>query len=144
MGTELLATGSILAAFFVGGVALFGAVLHRLPRPSYLGRRGEEHAMATAAADLRLPCWAGVRARAVTVGVSLIAGAIAKYHGPLCWAGGLLMIALGASALTGRMWSMPSFLRAPDTARGDSATFSVSGSSRASRPAAARPCSRVS
>jgi hypothetical protein len=33
------------------------------------------------------------------------------------------MIGLGVLALTGTMWSMPSFLRAPDTTRADSATF---------------------
>ncbi|CAL8974577.1 hypothetical protein TESS_TESS_02800 [Tessaracoccus sp. O5.2] len=57
------------------------------------------------------------------MGVSLIAGAIAKYHVVLYWAGGLLMIGLGVLALSGAMWSMPSFLRAPNTARGDTATF---------------------
>ena len=33
------------------------------------------------------------------------------------------MVGLGLLALTGRMWSMPSMLRAPDTTRGDSAAF---------------------
>ena len=33
------------------------------------------------------------------------------------------MIALAGLALSGRMWSLPSFLRAPDTTRGDTASF---------------------
>ena len=34
---------------------------------------------------------------------------------------------LAALALSGRMWSLPSFLRTPDTARGDSASFFALG-----------------
>lgn len=59
----------------------------------------------------------------ITLGAGLVAGAIAKYHVPLYWGGGLLMIGIGILALSGRMWSMPSFLKAPDANRGDSATF---------------------
>jgi uncharacterized membrane protein len=59
--------------------------------------------------------------------MSLLSGAIAKYHQPLYWAGGLLMLGLAALALSGRMWSMPSMLRAPDTTRGDTASFFALG-----------------
>src|SRR5450756_1325381 len=63
----------------------------------------------------------------ITLGMSLLAGAIARYHAPLYYAGGVLMIALAALALSGKMWALPSFLRAPDTARGDSASFFALG-----------------
>jgi cytochrome c biogenesis protein CcdA len=63
----------------------------------------------------------------ITVGVSLIAAAIAKYHSVLYWAGGILMLVLAGFTLFGRMWSLPNFLRAPDTARGDGASFFALG-----------------
>src|SRR5660397_256924 len=38
-----------------------------------------------------------------------------------------LMIALALLALSGRMWSLPSIMRTPDTTRGDSASFFALG-----------------
>jgi hypothetical protein len=63
----------------------------------------------------------------ITLGVSLLAGAIARYHQPLYYAGAVLMFALALLALSGRMWSLPSVLRAPDTRSGDSASFFALG-----------------
>jgi hypothetical protein len=63
----------------------------------------------------------------ITVGISLVAAAIARFHAPLYYAGGTLMLALAALALSGRMWSMPRFLPAPDARRGDSAGFFAFG-----------------
>src|SRR5665811_1081044 len=59
--------------------------------------------------------------------MSLVAATVATYHAPLYYAGGVLMLALAALSLSGRMMSLPSFLRAPDTARGDSASFFALG-----------------
>jgi len=61
------------------------------------------------------------------LGVSLIAGTIAHYHEPLYYAGGVLMLALAVFTLSGRMVSLPNFVRAPDTSRGDSASFFALG-----------------
>jgi hypothetical protein len=61
----------------------------------------------------------------ITVGISLVAATISKYHAYFYWAGGLLMLALAVFSLSGRMWSMPRFLRAPDTGRGVPWTRSV-------------------
>jgi cytochrome c biogenesis protein CcdA len=63
----------------------------------------------------------------LTLGMSLLSSAIAQYHQLLYTAGGILMLLLAAWSLTGRMWSLPSFLRAPDTRRGDSASFFALG-----------------
>jgi cytochrome c-type biogenesis protein len=63
----------------------------------------------------------------ITLGISLMAAAVARFHAPLYYAGGTLMLVLAALALSGRMWSMPRFLRAPDTSRGDSASFFALG-----------------
>jgi cytochrome c biogenesis protein CcdA len=63
----------------------------------------------------------------ITLGISLVAGTIAKYHAPFYYAGGALMLLLAAYSLSGRMWSLPSFLKAPDTRRGDSGSFFALG-----------------
>ena len=63
----------------------------------------------------------------ITLGMSLVAATIAKYHAPFYYAGGILMLLLAAYALAGRMWSLPSFLRAPDAERGDTAAFFALG-----------------
>ena len=63
----------------------------------------------------------------ITLGMSLVASTIANYHAPMYYAGGALMLALAVFSLSGRMLSMPSFLRAPDTTRGDSASFFALG-----------------
>ena len=123
MGTELLATGSVLAAFFAGGVALFAPCCIVFLAPSYLAAAVKNKRWRLLPLTFVFAAGLALVLVPITLGVSLIAGAIAKYHGPLYWAGGLLMIGLGVLALTGRMWSMPAVLRAPDTTRGDTATF---------------------
>jgi len=63
----------------------------------------------------------------ITLGTSLVASAIANYHQPLYYAGGVLMLSLAVFSLSGRMVSLPSFLRTPDTRRGDSFSFFALG-----------------
>ncbi len=125
--SDLLTTGSVLAAFFAGGVALFAPCCIVFLAPSYL---------AVAVKNRRwrlLPLtfvFAGGLAAVlvpITLGMSLLSGAIAQYHGVLYTLGGLLMLVLAAWSLTGRMWSLPSFLRAPDTRRGDTGSFFALG-----------------
>ena len=123
MGAELLGTGSALAAFFAGMVALFAPCCIVFLAPSYLVAAVKNNRWRLLPLTLVFASGLALVLVPITLGVSLIAGAIAKYHAPLYWAGGLLMIGLGVLALSGRMWAMPSVLRAPDTTRGDSATF---------------------
>ena len=127
MGADLLGTGSILAAFFAGTVALFAPCCIVFLAPSYLAAAVKNNRWRLLPLTLVFTSGLALILVPITLGVSVLAGAIAKYHGPLYWAGGLLMISLGLLALTGRMWSMPSVLRAPDTSRGDSATFFALG-----------------
>ena len=124
---SLLTTGGVLAAFFAGMVALFAPCCIVFLAPSYLAGAVKNHrwrllpltfVFATGLAVIMVP---------ITLGISLIAGTIAKYHAPLYYAGGALMLLLAAFSLSGRMWSLPSFLRAPDTRRGDSASFFALG-----------------
>lgn len=127
MGSELLTTGSVLAAFFAGGVALFAPCCIVFLAPSYLAGAVKNRrwrllpltfVFAAGLATVLLP---------ITLGVSMVAGAIARYHAPLYYAGGALMLALAALALSGRMWSLPSALRAPDTRGGDTGSFFALG-----------------
>lgn len=123
MGAELLGTGSVLAAFFAGMVALFAPCCIVFLAPSYLAAAVKNNRWRLLPLTLVFASGLALVLVPITLGASLIAGAIAKYHAPLYWAGGLLMIGLGVLALTGTMWSMPSALKAPDTTRADSATF---------------------
>ncbi len=124
---DLLTTGGILAAFFAGGVALFAPCCIVFLAPSYLAgavrnRRWRllplTFLFAAGLASILVP---------ISLGVSLIAAAIAKYHTVLYYAGGILMLVLAAFTLSDRMWSLPNILRTPDTSRGDGASFFALG-----------------
>ncbi|WP_036921023.1 cytochrome c biogenesis CcdA family protein [Propionicicella superfundia] len=123
MGAGLLSAGSILAAFLAGGVALFAPCCIVFLAPSYLAAAVKNRRWRLLPLTFVFTAGLGLVLVPITLGVSLLAGAIAKYHTVLYWAGGLLMIGLGVLSLSGRMWSMPSMLRAPDTGRADTATF---------------------
>ncbi|WP_448072970.1 cytochrome c biogenesis CcdA family protein [Georgenia yuyongxinii] len=123
MGSELLTTGSILAAFFAGAVALFAPCCIVFLAPSYLAGAVKNRRWRLLPLTFVFAAGLALVLVPITLGVSMIAGAINNYHVQLYWAGGLLMIALAVFALSGKMWSLPSFLRAPDTSRGDSASF---------------------
>lgn len=123
MGSELLTTGSILAAFFAGGVALFAPCCIVFLAPSYLAGAIKNSRWRLLPLTFVFASGLALVLVPITLGMSLIAGAIARYHAPLYYAGGALMIVLAGLALSGRMWSLPSFLRAPDTTGGDTASF---------------------
>ncbi len=123
MGADLLGAGGVLAAFLAGGVALFAPCCIVFLAPSYLAAAAKNRRWRLLPLTFVFAGGLALVLVPITMGVSLIAGAISMYHVVLYWAGGLLMIGLGLLALSGAMWSMPSFLKAPDTARGDTATF---------------------
>lgn len=127
MGTELLATGSILAAFFAGGVALFAPCCIVFLAPSYLAGAVKNRRWRILPLTFVFAAGLALVLVPITLGVSMLSGAINQYHTQLYWAGGLLMIALAGLSLSGTMWSLPRFLRAPDTTRGDGASFFALG-----------------
>ncbi|NCT89450.1 cytochrome c biogenesis protein CcdA [Cellulomonas sp. APG4] len=127
MGSELLTTGSIVAAFLAGGVALFAPCCIVFLAPSYLAGAVKNARWRLLPLTFVFTAGLALVLVPITLGMSLLAGAIARYHAPLYWAGGVLMVVLAGLALSGRMWSLPSFLRAPDTTRGDSASFFALG-----------------
>lgn len=127
MGSDLLSTGSVLAAFFAGGVALFAPCCIVFLAPSYLAGAVKNRRWRLLPLTFVFAAGLALVLVPITMGMGLIAGAIARYHAPLYWAGGILMIALAVLSLSGRMWSLPAVLRAPDTAGGDTASFFALG-----------------
>jgi cytochrome c-type biogenesis protein len=127
VGTELLTTGSILAAFLAGGVALFAPCCIVFLAPSYLAGAVKNRRWRLLPLTFVFAAGLALVLVPITLGMSLLAGAIARYHVPLYIGGGLLMLALAALAFSGRMWSLPSALRAPDTTKGDTASFFALG-----------------
>jgi cytochrome c-type biogenesis protein len=127
MGSNLLTTGSVLAAFLAGGVALFAPCCIVFLAPSYLAVAVKNRRWRLLPLTFIFAAGLGLVLIPITLGVSLIAGTIAHYHQPLYYAGGTLMLALAVFTLSGRMVSLPSFVRAPDTTGGDSASFFALG-----------------
>lgn len=127
MGSNLLVTGSVLAAFFAGGVALFAPCCIVFLAPSYLAVAVKNRRWRLLPLTFVFAAGLSMVLVPITLGMSLVSATVAKYHAPLYYAGGALMLLLAALALSGRMWSMPALLRAPDTARGDTASFFALG-----------------
>lgn len=124
---DLLTTGSVLAAFFAGGVALFAPCCIVFLAPSYMAGAVKNRRWRLLPLTFTFAAGLALVLVPITLGMSLVASAIANYHQPLYYAGGVLMLALAAFSLSGKMISLPSFIRAPDTRRGDSASFFALG-----------------
>jgi cytochrome c-type biogenesis protein len=124
---DLLTTGSVLAAFFAGGVALFAPCCIVFLAPSYMAVAVKNRRWRLLPLTFVFAAGLALVLVPITLGMSLVASAIANYHAPLYYAGGVLMLALAVLSLSGKMMSLPSFLRAPDTGRGDSASFFALG-----------------
>ena len=124
---DLLTTSGVLAAFFAGGVALFAPCCIVFLAPSYLAAAVKNRRWRLLPLTFLFAAGLAAVLVPITVGISLIAGAIAKYHTVLYYAGGVLMLVLAGFPLSGRMWSLPSFLRTPDTTKGDGASFFALG-----------------
>ena len=127
MGSDLLTTGSILAAFFAGMVALVAPCCIVFLAPSYMAAAVKNRRWRLLPLTFVFAAGLALVLVPITLGMSLVSATIANYHAPLYYAGGTLMLLLAAFSLSGRMVALPSFLRAPDTARGDSASFFALG-----------------
>ena len=124
---DLLSTGSVLAAFLAGGVALFAPCCIVFLAPSYLAVAVKNRRWRLLPLTFVFAAGLALVLVPITVGIGLVASAIATYHAPLYYAGGLLMLALAGLSLSGRMMSLPEALRAPDTSHGDVASFFALG-----------------
>lgn len=127
MGSDLLTTGSILAAFFAGGVALFAPCCIVFLAPSYMAVAVKNRRWRLLPLTFVFAAGLALVLVPITLGMSLVSATISNYHALLYYIGGALMLLLAAYALSGHMWSLPSFLRAPDTRRGDTASFFTLG-----------------
>ena len=127
MGASLLTTGSLMAAFFAGGVALFAPCCIVFLAPSYMAVAVKNRRWRLLPLTFVFAAGLALVLVPITLGLSLVSATIANYHAPLYYVGGALLLALAAYSLSGRMWSLPSFLRAPDTSRGDAASFFALG-----------------
>lgn len=125
--SDLLTTGGVLAAFFAGGVALFAPCCIVFLAPSYLAGAVKNRRWRLLPLTFAFTAGLALVLLPMTLGLSLLSATIARYHGPLYWAGGLLMLGLAVLALSGHTWSLPTFLRAPDTSRGDSGAMFALG-----------------
>ncbi len=125
--TDLLTTGSILTAFLAGGVALFAPCCIVFLAPSYLAVAVKNRRWRLLPLTIVFAAGLAAVLLPITLGMSLLSAAIAHYHRVLYLTGGILMLLLAAWSVTGRMWSLPSIIRAPDTRRGDSASFFALG-----------------
>ncbi len=120
---DLLTTGSVLAAFLAGGVALFAPCCIVFLAPSYLAVAVKNRRWRLLPLTFVFAAGLALVLVPITLGISLVASAISNYHGQLYFAGGALMLALAALSLSGRMMTLPRVLRAPDTTGGDALSF---------------------
>ena len=117
----LLTSGSVLSAFFAGGVALFAPCCIVFLLPSYLAAAVKNRRWRLLPLTLAFAAGLAVVLVPITLGVRLLATSLARYHTPLYVIGGALLLGFAALAVAGRSWSLPSFMRSPDPERGDSA-----------------------
>jgi cytochrome c biogenesis protein CcdA len=118
---ELLTGGSVLAAFFAGGVALFAPCCIVFLLPSYLAASVKNRRWRLLPLTFVFAAGLALVLLPITLGVRLVASSLTAYHAWLYAAGGILLLSLAVLAVSGRTWSLPTFLRAPDPERGDSA-----------------------
>ncbi len=127
MGSSLLTTGSILAAFLAGGVALFAPCCIVFLAPSYLAVAVKNRRWRLLPLTFVFAAGLALVLVPITLGMGLVSATISNYHEAMYYAGGSLMLLLAVFALSGRMISLPSMLRAPDTPRGDAGSFFTLG-----------------
>ena len=118
---SLLTSGSVIAAFFAGAVALFAPCCIVFLLPSYLAAAVKNRRWRLLPLTLAFAAGLAVVLVPITLGIRLLATALTRYHTLLYVGGGALLLAFAVLALAGRTWSLPSFIRSPDPERGDSA-----------------------
>lgn len=117
----LLTTGSILAAFFAGAVALFSPCCIVFLFPAYLASAVKNRRWKLLPLTFVFALGLAVVLLPVTLGVGLVMTTLRQFHTPLYAVGGALMLVLAVLALVGKSWSMPSFVRSPPVERSDTA-----------------------
>lgn len=118
---ELLAGGSVLAAFVGGAIALFSPCCIVFLLPSYLAAAVRNRRWRLIPLTFVFAAGLAVILVPLTLGVGILATTLTRFHVLLYVTGGLLLLGLAALSFLGRSWSMPSFARSPSTDRMDTA-----------------------
>ncbi len=79
----LLTSGSVLAAFFAGGVALFAPCCIVFLAPGYLALAAKNHRWRLLPLTFSFTAGLALVLVPITVGISLVTAAIARFHAPL-------------------------------------------------------------
>jgi cytochrome c-type biogenesis protein len=84
---NLLASGSLLAAFFAGAVALFAPCCIVFLAPSYLAAAVKNRRWRLLPLTFVFAAGLALVLVPITLGMSLVAATVARYHAPLYFAG---------------------------------------------------------
>ena len=112
--------GSLAAAFAAGVVALFAPCCILVVFPSYLAAAVRNRRWRLVPLTLVFAAGLSVVLVPAALGVGLLTRSLLRFHGPVYVVGGLLLLALAAVALSGRVWSLPMLRNSPDIQRTDS------------------------
>jgi cytochrome c-type biogenesis protein len=123
----LLTTGSILAAFFAGAVALFSPCCIVFLFPAYLASAVKNRRWTILPLTFVFAIGLAAVLLPVTLGVGLVMTSVRRFHTQLYVVGGLLMLGLAVLSLLGRSWNLPRFVRTPDVEQGDTASVFALG-----------------
>lgn len=112
--------GSLAAAFVAGTIALFAPCCILVVFPSYLAAAVRNQRWRLVPLTVVFAAGLSVVLVPAALGASLLTRSLLRFHGPVYVAGGLLLLALAAVALSGRVWSLPMLRSSPDIQRTDS------------------------
>jgi cytochrome c-type biogenesis protein len=112
--------GSVAAAFVAGTIALFAPCCILVVFPSYLAAAVRNRRWRLVPLTFVFAAGLSVVLLPAALGASLLTRSLLRLHGPVYVAGGILLLALAAVTLSGRVWSLPMLRRSPDISRTDS------------------------
>jgi cytochrome c biogenesis protein CcdA len=123
----LLSTGGLIAAFFAGSIALFAPCCVVFLLPGYLAGAVKNRRWRLIPLTIVFASGLALVVVPIAAGVTMISSFIAANHTVLFMLGSLLMVVFAVLSVSGRMWSMPSFMTAPNLHGGGYAGFFAFG-----------------
>ncbi len=116
----ILFGGSVLAAFLAGAVALFAPCCIAFMFPAYLAAAVRNRRWRLVPLTMVFAAGLAVVLVPVTLGVGFLTQSLLRFHGPVYFMGGALMLVMAAIAAMGKSWALPMMRNAPDIRRTDS------------------------
>lgn len=113
-------SGSLLVAFIAGTIALFAPCCILVVFPSYLAAAVRNQRWRLVPLTVVFAAGLSVVLVPAALGVGILTRSLLRFHGPVYVAGGLLLLAFAAVAISGRVWSLPMLRNSPDIQRTDS------------------------